>query len=85
MIEFTFENFKKFFRSCCTIIATILIIYWIHAFALNEDLCIVDYKRYYETEHDVYPSLSLCFRNFLSEIQLREKNSELNTSKDIHI
>ena len=80
MIEFTFENFKVFFRSCCTIIATILIIYWIHAFALNEDLCIVDYKRYYETKHDVYPSLSLCFRNFFSEIKLREKNPGLNTS-----
>ena len=81
MIEISFENFKTLFRSCCIIIATLLIIYWIYVFIQNEDLCIVDYKRYYETENDVYPSLSLCFRNSFSEAKLKTINPLFNSSK----
>ena len=80
MIDINFDNFKSLFRSCCITIATLLIIYWIYVFIQNEDLCTVDYKKYYETENDVYPSLSLCFKNSFSEAKLKKISQSFNSS-----
>ena len=37
---------------------------------MNEDISLVEYKRYYEKKDDVFPVLSLCFRNPFSPTKL---------------
>lgn len=41
-------------------------------FSLNEDISLVEYKRYYEKKTDVFPALSLCFRNPFSLTRLEQ-------------
>ena len=44
-------------------------------FSLNEDISLVEYKRYYEKKTDVFPALSLCFRNPFSLTKLERAGS----------
>ena len=37
--------------------------FWAYKFALDEDLCSLSYKNYFESIDDFYPSMSMCFRN----------------------
>ena len=60
------------FRVICWTATITVISYWLYVFSLNEDLSSVHYKKYYQSKGDVFPVLSLCFRNPFST-----KNSEI--------
>lgn len=45
----------------------------IYKYTLNEDLCIVDYKNYYQGNYDEPPVLSICLRDPISEDKLRRQ------------
>ena len=47
-----------------------LSIYWISIFSRNEDLVTIDHTKYYAREENVYPELSLCLANSISEKKL---------------
>ena len=55
---------------CCSSVLS-LVSYWIYIYNLNEDLCLVDYKNYFETESDEPPVLSICLNNPISEEKLK--------------
>ena len=63
------ENYKRLkfsYNFACHSVAIAFIIYWIYHYSLNEDLCLVDYKNYYDAPSDVHPVLSLCLNvNYL--------------------
>ena len=54
--------------------------YWTYQYFLNEDLISIEYKKYYTKEDDVYPILSLCITNPISEKKLKELNASFNAS-----
>ena len=54
--------------------------YWIYEFKLNKDLCTVDYKKYYDGEKDVFPVLSICFRDPISMERLKRLSPGINQS-----
>ena len=54
--------------------------YWIYVYTLNEDLCTVDYKKYYEREKDVFPVLSICLKDPISSNKLNKVNPSINVS-----
>ena len=58
------------FHILCAVAAVSLSIYWVYTYCLNEDLCKVDYKTYYDDIKDEYPALSMCFENFFSDDKL---------------
>ena len=66
------------FQVICWIATFTMVSYWIYAFNLNEDLCLVDYKKYYETDSDMHPMLSLCLRNPVSEEKLKRQAHGIN-------
>ena len=37
--------------------------YWIYKFSLNEDSTLVNYKKFYDHEDDIYPTISMCLEN----------------------
>ena len=49
-----------------------------YMFSLNEDTSLVEYKRYYEDNADVFPTLSLCFKNPFSDEKLGKASAGLN-------
>ena len=70
MGDSTWKIFVIIFH-CLVWMSTILfVLFWVYKFSLNEDLCIVDYKRFYESRSDVFPVLSLCLKNSFSTEKL---------------
>ena len=55
------EIFTYFFYILCVFGTLGLTIYWCYEFSLNEDLSEVRYKKFFQTNKDVYPTFSLCF------------------------
>ena len=68
----------SFFHVICWTTTIILVSYWVYEYTLNNDLCIVDYKKYYETESDEFPVLSICLKNHISEEKLRLQNPDID-------
>ena len=57
-----------------------MVIYWIYIYNLNEDLCTVEYKRFYEKEEDVLPSLSICLKIPFLQKELEKINPASNAT-----
>ena len=66
------------FNLLCWIATITLVSYWIYVYTLDEDLCIVDYKKYIENESDAFPVLSICLQNHISEEKLKLQNPEID-------
>ena len=68
------------FRILCFASALALTSYWTYVFILDEDLCIVDYKKYYSEERGAFPVLSFCINNPISRKKLERVNPNINVS-----
>ena len=51
------------FRVTCWTATVLLLCYWIYFFSLDEDICLVDYKEYYDSPTHAFPTVSLCLKN----------------------
>ena len=77
------RHLPSLFKLVCWIATIILVSYWIYVYTLDEDLCIVDYKKYFEGESDEFPVLSICLKNQISEEKLRAQNPEITVQSYI--
>jgi len=66
------------FHILCWISTITVTSYQLYTFILNDDLCIVDYKTYYNDPSDVYPVLSLCFKNPFMANKFVNMNTNIN-------
>ena len=67
------STFMLIFRSTCILLTTAMIAYWVHNYSLNADTSLVEFRNFFGTEDDVYPELSVCFKNpFLKERLIAE-------------
>ena len=73
-------NVSILFRIICLALTLALSGYWIYVFSLNEDLVTIEYRKYYAREKDVYPLLSLCLTNSISQGKLTELNANLSVA-----
>ena len=62
----------------CWSTTTALTVYFIYLYALNADLCIVDFKKFYDTNEDLLPTLSLCLKNPFLKEKFMEQNHLIN-------
>ena len=76
-------SFQLLFRIACLITTISLSVYWFYKFSLNKDLIAIEYKKYYAQEKDVYPMLSICLRNPISETKLRKINPTVSVASYI--
>lgn len=74
------KRFQIFFHILCQASAASLIIYWIYRYGLNNDLCTIEYKTFLNDKGDVYPVLSLCIKNPISDKILLLQNPRVNQS-----
>ena len=65
------EYFFACFQFLCWSAVLIMVSYWIYIFNLNEELCLVDYKRYLDNKDDEPPVLSICLKNPISADKLK--------------
>ena len=75
-----FSKIHLSFRILCFVSALALSSYWTYVFIMDEDLCIVDYKKYYAEETGVFPVLSFCINNPVSREKLERVNPNFNVS-----
>ena len=57
-------NIKTTFHVVCIATTLILLGYCFFKFMQNDSTSMVDFRPYHETEKDIYPSLSLCFKHY---------------------
>ena len=76
----TAVQFLTLYKFVCFSTAVSLIIYWVYAYYLDDDLCVVDYKKYLDDESDTFPTLSICLENSILESKLWEQNPQINAS-----
>ena len=69
------------FALLCAVITISLGSYWCYRFILNEDLSLVEYKEFYETKDDIFPTASL----YLGHPFLREKLAEYGANETIYL
>ena len=74
------SRLANFFRLTCWLATLIAISYWIHVYYLNNDVCIIDYKKYYDTPSDEFPVLSICIKNSFSKSKIQRQNPDFNES-----
>ena len=55
------KTIRRCFKVTCLLATTIAIGYWCYKFSLDEDICLIDYKTYYDEIEDGFPVMSLCF------------------------
>ena len=77
------DRFLILFHIIVWTVTILSVIYCINIYYLNEDLCIVEYKKYYEEESDKFPRLSLCFRDPIKKEKLLEHDPSM--TKDLYI
>ena len=77
---YTWEIFEKSFYLSCWIATLILVSYCIYDYQLNNDLCTIELKNYYDTKLYKYPVLSLCLPNPISEDAVANQIAGANAS-----
>lgn len=65
----------------CVSATVALTVFWLYKYTLNEDVSLLDYKKFYEAEEDVHPVLSLCFANPF----LQDKLAQHGTNQSVFL
>ena len=73
-----YYRIRLFFSGICWFTAVSFAAYCLYIFNKNEDLCTVHFMKYYASNEDVFPSLSLCFKNPFIGNNLSTKNDVVN-------
>ena len=74
------ERFRMVFHFICQVAAVSMIVYWVHVYTLNNDLCTINYKTFNPDNEDYYPTLSLCFSLASSDKIFDIKDNSFNQS-----
>ena len=69
------------FNFACYLAALGMTIFWCYKFWLDEDLCLVDYKPFKNSENVEHPMLSLCFLNPIDQAKLKRYNKSFTETK----
>ena len=78
MNELDCSNSIIIFRIICWIATFVLLGYWIYLYFLDDDICLVDYKKYYDIPDYNFPVLSLCIKNPFSLSTLKRQNPSVD-------
>ena len=82
-MEYNKSQFLRIVFTWFCVITTLSInAFWFQRFCLDEDLCSVDYRHFFDTKEDIFPTMSICLGNpFLEDNLARygvNKSSYLN-------
>ena len=78
---FSEKSFRNCFHILCVTAAVSLSTYFIYTYSLNEELCKVDYKSYFEDVEDKYPVLSNCLKTFVINESMHLQSNKATKSK----
>lgn len=66
--------FLIIFHSACLATTVAMVIVWSYEYSLNKDLCFIEYREFYQGDDDVFPVVSMCFKDpFVNDDEMRSK------------
>ena len=68
------------FNLICLAGAIAMTSYWVYIFALDEDLCTIEFQKFYDKSRDSYPALSICLSNSISSEKIMHYNKSFDSS-----
>ena len=71
-------NWTGIFHFLCSISAFSLTCWCIYKYIKDEDVSLVNYKRYHSDRNSIYPSLTLCFNNPFINDKLKSVGKGVN-------
>ena len=72
------QYFVNFFKLLCLITASIMVGYWIYKYSSNEDISIIEYKSFKDSDSLSLPAMSICIsKPFLIKNGTLDNNSNL--------
>ena len=74
------RNWTRIFHLICSISAFSLTCWCIYKYMKDEDVSLVNYKRYHSDKNSIYPSLTLCFNNPFLNDRLESFGKGINTT-----
>ena len=78
--ELQWKAFTSIFQLLCILLALILAYLCYADFLKNEDFCVVSFKKMYNEDENVHPSLTICFTSPFDEIKMQQYHQNLNYS-----
>ena len=70
----------RLFRVLCLVATIGFISFWCYEFYLDEDLTVVEYKRFDNSKSTMLPTASVCFDNPIVDKKLKQIHPDLNSS-----
>ena len=67
----TIDLMLDFFKFLCVAIAGFMVGYWFYKFHKNEDISVIEYKPFKDSENTLYPELNFCLFDHFSFWQMR--------------
>ena len=61
MLRLVWTFFKGCFVFFCIVGAILMTAWLVYKYTLNEDVSLIDFKYYHNSEKELYPSISMCF------------------------
>ena len=72
MIDWKVLN--RTFKLACLVFTFVLVADWIDIYLMNEDMTVIENSSYYKTKSDVFPVMSLCFKQQFRDSTFFEKD-----------
>ena len=74
----TINLMLHFFKFLCVAIAGFMVGYWFYKFHKNEDISVIEYKPFKDSENTLYPELNFCLLNLPLNDELNNISRGLN-------
>ena len=78
---FNWDVAKYLFKCLCIIATLLLVVMWIQRYLLDEDTSVIESRSYLDTEDDLIPVMSMCFKESFND-ELFERFGENITGLD---
>ena len=69
---------KYLIKTVCMLVTIIFVGHWLHRYMLDEDSSVIEVKEYFDDADDVFPVMSLCFKQTFQELHLQYPDKNLS-------
>ena len=69
---------KYTIKTVCVLLALVLVGVWLYRYNLDEDFSVIEGKSYFDDPDDVYPVMSICFKQTFEKFRLKSYGTNLS-------
>ena len=66
-------------KAACVLLALFLVGVWLYRYNLDEDSTVIEGRSYFDNRDDVFPVMSICFKQTFKELNLKMHGTNLST------